>query len=572
MERKKKKFNLSVILLVAFWIISLALAGTLAWFTAKSNPLDGSLQFGTIEVEASMPNDGLIKATAGEQVITGGLLPGDDLTIKFSAENVGTEDAWALAHLQVTATNPTTSEPIYGFPIQSGLYPLNSINVDTEYTIPTDAEDFNVGESATDITYTVKIPTTTGNAFQGADVKVVVTVYAIQKRHMEKDDAYNEMAREAGYVIATPANAQSILNSDINGKTIIFTDGPYSHLKLDVSKETVSAIHEFVITDGGKDGDEFTKGAEVPLSLIDELPEAPAYHYTRNVNNVTFAATSGANFTGVFAVRSAKFNEHEWCADSSIGITGARKDPIRNISIYGSNTYVTAGSKAYVSHINVNNLRFENMKFTGKDGRVFFGYENDATVKNITFANCSFNTSEYRDRGDNSYAAIHLAGRPSVRSGDVVINPIVSMENITVANCEFNGHFIGVKINGINAGVFKNNKFVNLIKNSINLQYDSSNQIATGEILVENNNHTNIVDRPIRLGSLTESNMVINNETFINANSVEKEVLKTTSKSNASKITLTNCTYDGSKMADIIDKVLVTGTTYVIYSDGTITA
>ena len=90
------------------------------------------------------------------------------------------------------------------------------------------------------------------------------------------------------YVIATPDNAQDVLDGDIDGKVVIFDEGYYNNeLILRASKYSNTQI---------KIGGVWTDATQ---DVINSLANTH-YYYSRNIEDVTFTAVEGAYFTNKF--------------------------------------------------------------------------------------------------------------------------------------------------------------------------------------------------------------------------------------------------------------------------------
>ena len=336
------------------------------------------------------------------------------------------------------------------------------------------------------------------------------------------------------YIIARPTTAQDILNGDINGKTIVFADGDYGNLEINVTRDTLSAINEYLPEDKN------IKGELIDLELIDELSEVGAYHYTRNLENVTFAGTPNANFNGLFNIHSKVYCFYNWMSDKAIGVensTSLKVDPIRDIGLkdINNNGLIDENDIGYIQHINVINVSFENMNFEGKNGRMLFAYEVDADVSNIDFINCTFETDEifYQKDSTIGFGAIHI----EVRLGSIAG---IEIEDIIIENCEFNGHYQAINIRRVNNVKILNNTIKNTEHNAINLQGFGTK----GDILIKGNIIENTQDRAIRFANLENAQVVVENNTFVNCTDDAGELIKTQTQNVDSTIEMLNNTYN----------------------------
>ncbi len=345
------------------------------------------------------------------------------------------------------------------------------------------------------------------------------------------------------YVVANPENAQTVLNGDINNKVVFFTkgegDGVYGDLKLEVTRETLSAINEFDASNPR------VKGDSVSLEQKDSLSEGGAYHYTRNVENVTFIAVGSPVFEGVFTAQSKIYWLDEWFNEKTAGMTvpaEKRKDPIRGIenrdggtSVGGSAskaTSITSEDVAYVQHINLKNIKFKDMNFEGANGRMLFAYATESEVNNITVDNCTFNNDETH----LSYASILFTTKTNA--------PQTIMKNVKVNNCEITKHYQGVRVANANNVSITNNTFTQTTHNAINLQEDDASVSLSGRVLIEGNAYINISERPIRTLKVKNATIIVKNEIFENAADGD-EIIKIGDNSNNSTISLIDCVIRG---------------------------
>lgn len=145
------------------------------------------------------------------------------------------------------------------------------------------------------------------------------------------------------YIIATPETAQSILDSDINGKTIVFAEGLYKDLYLRPSVATATVY-------GWVDSDKHD-GVQINTN---SLSSTGKYHYERSINNVTFVGSENADFQG-------KIYSYSFIQTSKDEIV---YDAVRNINV----NYVTGNY--YTIHNKLDGLIFQDMNFSTVYGRI----------------------------------------------------------------------------------------------------------------------------------------------------------------------------------------------------------
>ena len=331
------------------------------------------------------------------------------------------------------------------------------------------------------------------------------------------------------YIIATPSNAQDILDGHygkISGKTIVFFKGTYGTLRLRTTLNTLDLIHEYNPND--------------PLDMnttttLEALSNTRTYHYTRNIENVNFVAVDGAKFTGVFSSQSKDYEKYIWQADSIVGLESTDTlavDPIRNVTVKDNgNGIIEDGDIAYVEHINLDNISFENMDFLGDKGRFYFGNSYADKLEDITFKNCTFVTEE----DWNGYGAIVMDTENTNRQSSI------TRKNIVVDGCYIDGHYQGVVLQNIENASIKNTTIKNTIHNAINLQ----GNFSKGNILIDNNAIANTGDRAIRFATLNNATIIISNNLLTEAYDADFEIIKTQTCPTGSSIEIINTEIDG---------------------------
>ena len=317
---------------------------------------------------------------------------------------------------------------------------------------------------------------------------------------------YTEIVTNA--VVATPENAQEVLDGDINGKIVIFTAGNYNEsLEIRPTKETAT-VYEY--------------DWENPNNLVNKvnnwnLANTGLYHYYRKLENVQFIGLQGAIFNRIFAIRSQLFysttsrNVALGIADSDTVI-----DPIRNIVC--GNSQETGG---YYAHIDVNNVTFDNMDFRGLEytdedfinskkavyGRIHIESTlNTAMINNVTVKNCTFDSGI-----DMEIYSSALYNYPAVRIYHNYEASNVKFENNTV-----DSYFQGLYVQNINSASFIGNKIYNTTHNAIAIQSNASGTYATNDFIIRDNTLENIGSRGIRFGVCKNADITVEDNSFTN--------------------------------------------------------
>ena len=101
--------------------------------------------------------------------------------------------------------------------------------------------------------------------------------------------------REGTYVIATPANAQEVIDGDINNKIVIFDAGEYNDTLVFRPTQASNAKAYTAAYDLAKTSD---------FVAYDDLKTTSHYVYERSFKNITFAGVEGANFNDMFVFQA----------------------------------------------------------------------------------------------------------------------------------------------------------------------------------------------------------------------------------------------------------------------------
>jgi len=341
-----------------------------------------------------------------------------------------------------------------------------------------------------------------------------------------------EKTELADYIIATPETAQEILDGEINNKTVVFASGEYGTLKVRPTRETVDKIYVYDVANPA------VYGAEKTLDEVKDTTTG-SYYYVRELNNVKFVGAVGAEFKGVFSIQSKAYNVINYLNNAGIGLDAEDDfDIIRNIAVVDTNGNgeIVAEDIAYVDHITLESVMFEQMNFTGKKGRIFIGRTYDVKVENIAVMNCSFVTEEEWPTTSYSCSAVQLESQ----------NITSEIKNIKIENCVIDGHYQGVRVGNANNVSIKNNTIKNSTHNLINIQ----GSYTKGGVLIEGNTLENGTDRAIRFYVLDNATVVIKDNTFVNASKSNGEILKAEASATGSSIELDGNTYGGVAITD----------------------
>ena len=315
-------------------------------------------------------------------------------------------------------------------------------------------------------------------------------------------------------IIANKDNVQDVLDSDINGKTIVF-DGYFgiinvnSEIYLRPTFET-STVYEITPT-------KYELGEVVDKT---NLNESTKYNYVRNIENVTFAGVASTIMNSCFNFES----------DENI------------IANYDAVKKKDVDAYSYVANMSLKNIAFKNINFSGSYGRIYIHSVNTNTIiDNIIIKNCSFYTTSYV-AAQVKYAAIFM---------DAIYQDTLS--NITLEDNYIEGHYQGLyTINVRNLNVL-NNTITKTAHNAIAVQ-NKSNIAGTnfsGNINVVGNNISNASDRAMRFGTGANANIVIENNNFINcADGTSLLKTQTALAGSVCSYTFTNNTYGGSVMGN----------------------
>lgn len=296
-------------------------------------------------------------------------------------------------------------------------------------------------------------------------------------------------------IIVNPENAQAILDGhwnetdyDINNKVVVFN----GHFTEDLLFRPTQATHADVLAGATWDAELY----DVINNDYSKLNDNTSYHYRRTFNNIVFTATENTVFEGMM-----RFNA-VWYADGQY-------DPVKGKE-----------SRGFTQVLVLNNIVFENLKFSGAEGRLFLEIRNGKS-KNIIVDNCSFETDTITAENNSIGAAVYL-----------VTGAAGIAENTTYKNNYINGHTMGLYITNFDSVVITGNKTRNTRHNGIAVQ-STDNRKSTGLVVIENNDVANCLDavkktetdpavwaadgeRAMRIGEFSNANIIIRNNKFNN--------------------------------------------------------
>jgi hypothetical protein len=175
MQRVKRISNktLAIAIIALLLAVNLMMTFTGAWFTSTDGASDGGMTFGTVtleDIDASFSYD------LGEASLDV-LMPGDEIDVGFRVENAGTADMWVRFSLDVGGNG----EQYFQTPV-SGLAPTGYTYSDGYFyrNSPMIGDLDGQANGGEDILMTFVIPTTTGDAAEGATVSFTLIVDAVQ--------------------------------------------------------------------------------------------------------------------------------------------------------------------------------------------------------------------------------------------------------------------------------------------------------------------------------------------------------------------------------------------------------
>ena len=351
------------------------------------------------------------------------------------------------------------------------------------------------------------------------------TAYYSQKcQHCDK---YGPAKVLENSIVVTPENVQSVLDTNINGKTIVF--GAYNFdnlLELRPSKsDSTTRIYAWTSD---------TTYDKTYAFALNELVKDDSfrYHYTRNIENVTFAGVEGTSINNTFFVRSGE----TFADDQSAFNGGLIYDAVRGMD------YMQADQRGkHASHISLTNITFQNLNFTGSNGLIYVDstYQ-DSKVSTFAIKNCTFETST----AQYHKAAIHLSCSQTGNIKDVVF------ENNTVS-----GHYQGIVIDNFKNAIIDNNKFSNITDNAIGIYGDvDQDNYFTGLIIVKNNSLESGTGRAIEFNKGSDAEIVVYSNYIANFCNQNGEIIQFVDLVGETKYSLVDNFYKSMAIENLFDK------------------
>lgn len=297
-------------------------------------------------------------------------------------------------------------------------------------------------------------------------------------------------------IVATPKSALDVLDSTNSG-IIYFSNGTYDvELGIRHSKKASTAIKN-------------QGGETVDINALDSSTTG-VYRYFRTVKNLTLIADENAVFTKDFKVKVG----HVY-GDNNI----SAYDPVRNITITDTNN-------SFYSYINIDGIKFYNMKFA-EGARLYFHYSSlDCHAKNVEIEKCSFTGSE---SSKEKTQAIKF-------NADITDASERMFENLKISDCVIKTYNQGIYTQSLNNVTVSGCDISDVKHNAIAIQASQDKFPFTGSVLIDKNKIKNGGDRAIRFGVGENATIVVSNNTIENAHDDGNEVLKAE--------TLTNCTHE----------------------------
>lgn len=297
-------------------------------------------------------------------------------------------------------------------------------------------------------------------------------------------------------IVATPETALSKLDSTNSG-IIYFSAGEY--------KEELGIRHSKVASTAKKT----QTNEEVDIKTLNNTTTGN-YNYYREVNNLTLIADDNAVFKKDFKVHVGHI----------YGTTDNKpKDPVRDIDLVDTNT-------AFYSYINIDGIKFYNMKFT-EGARLYFHYSSLVChAKNVEIEKCSFTGL---DSSKEKTQAIKFNADITDESGRM-------FENLKISDCVIKTYNQGIYTQSLNNVTVSGCDISDVKHNAIAIQASQDKIPFTGSVLIDKNKIKNGGDRAIRFGVGENATIVVSNNTIENAHDDGNEVLKAE--------TLTNCTHE----------------------------
>lgn len=328
-------------------------------------------------------------------------------------------------------------------------------------------------------------------------------------------------------IVVTPESVQSVLDTNINGKTIVF--GAYEFkdlLELRPSRtDSTTRIYAWESDTTYDDSYVLALNELVKDSLF-------RYHYTRTIENVNFVGVEGTSIQNHIFVRSG---ETFYYSDTSYN-GGYYYDAVRLIDY----SQEESGGK-HASHITINNITFENLSFEGSNGLIYMDnvYE-DSSLANMTVRNCSFKT----DSPHTYRAATHLG---CAHRGNI--------KNITFANNFVSGHYQGIRLDSFDSATVANNTFEKIFHNAVGLYGNNGEeQYFTGTVSVRGNTINDGQNRAIKLYKGIDAIIIVENNKIANFSNDSGEVIQLGMLTGESKYSIFNNSYKSTTLTEYFEQ------------------
>lgn len=319
-------------------------------------------------------------------------------------------------------------------------------------------------------------------------------------------------------VVATPENAQDILDRIRSNSVVYFSNGTYGELILRPSQYNLSSIHGY----GNASGNEYT---------LDEIKSGSTtiYRFDVELDNVVFIGSPDAAFSK-FKISSGYINGSGYNAVLENNISGQQY--------------------SYESYMRLKSLSFRGMNFSG-EGQAFsagFSYKgDDSYIDGLTIDSCSFKNTGMENGGQ----AIWIQS-----------DTLDKYRNITVNNCKFSGCFQGVYIQNGDGITIMNCVSDNTTHNAFAVQNggksggetDVEDDYFTGSITISNNIISNTAGKAgIRFGNGQNATILVEDNTISNAAETVTDGSMILESENLENCTysFTGNTYNGVVLEDI---------------------
>ena len=319
---------------------------------------------------------------------------------------------------------------------------------------------------------------------------------------------------EDSYIIATPETAQSILDSNINGKTVVFSADNYTTDLIFRPTKATATVHTM-------NGDIFAE------EYTGELVSSTTYGYYREFSNITFTAEEGATFTNMLLM------------------VGGLGDNF-NTTLYDAVKEKPRSECAnYYRKFDFVNVTFNGLHFEGARGRMYFAFGGleASNVSGLKIENCSFETEEIENKFPDA----------PQREASIYFVPNAVSANFIFRNNYSSGHYQGIYVQNVENAVFESNTIANTTHNAIAIQsHDpmTETKYISGLIDIKNNTISNVNERAIRFGCLKNATINIENNTFTNAVDSDNELVKTQVSVNLNYSFKSN-THNGVALEDV---------------------